>query len=264
MYRFLASRGWLVRTLAGVALVLVFVRLGLWQLDRNDERSARNAVISRNEAVDPVPVDEVLATETELAADDEWRRIALSGQYDTGHEIVVQLRPLEGDAGVHVLTPLVTAEGTALLVDRGFVPTDGPATERPRIAPPPSGTVEVVARVRVSENARGTEGDPAQGSVRYVDVEEIGATLLYPVYGAWAELVSQAPEADEPLTALPPPEVDAGPHLSYAIQWFLFACVGVGGYVFLVRAEARGRRELAAGGDHSESPAASTDPAARS
>ncbi|HEU0041108.1 MAG TPA: SURF1 family protein [Jiangellaceae bacterium] len=259
MFRFLASRRWLVRTLAGLVLVLVFVRLGVWQLDRAEQRSERNAVVEANVDAAPVPADELLEAGEPIDRGEEWRQVELTGRYDVEHQLVLRLRPLDGNPGVHVLTPLVGASGTALLVDRGFVAVDGPATEIPDVPAPPAGEVDVIARVRQSEEGRGTGGDPAQGRIRYIDVEELAGTMPYAIYGAWSELISESPEPAQPLTALPPPSTDAGPHLSYAIQWFLFACIGIGGFIVLVRAEARGRRELEAeqhaiAGDGATSP----------
>jgi cytochrome oxidase assembly protein ShyY1 len=169
--------------------------------------------------------------------------VAATGTYDVDRQLLVRLRPLDGRAGMHVLVPLVTAAGTALLVDRGFVEQDGPANAVPHVPDAPRGEVDVVGRVRASEEGRGTGGDPDTGAIRHVDVDEIAAWLPYPVYGAWVELIEEQPPT--PNAPVPPaaPVLDAGPHLSYAIQWFLFACIGIGGFVILMRAESRLRRE---------------------
>lgn len=243
MLRSLASRRWVLRILAGVVLVAACVRLGLWQLDRNDERAARNAVIEANADRDPVAVDDVLEAGTPVASELVWTPVQATGRYDVDRQMVVRLRPLDGRAGAHALTPFVTPEGTALLVDRGFVPQEGPATAPAELPDPPAGEVTVVGRVRTSEEGRGTGGDPAAGAIRFVDVDEIAQALPYRVYGGWVELVSEDPAPAERPVPPPAPTIDAGPHLSYAVQWFLFACIGVGGFVFLVRAESRIRRD---------------------
>jgi cytochrome oxidase assembly protein ShyY1 len=73
-----------------------------------------------------------------------------------------------------------------------------------------------------------------------------------PLYGGWLELVDQDPPADGSLALVPPPELESGPHLSYAIQWFAFAVIGIGGFILLIRAEAKVRRQDAEspGDDH--------------
>jgi cytochrome oxidase assembly protein ShyY1 len=240
--RLLASRRWLLRVLAGVVLVVAFVRLGIWQLDRNEERAERNAVIEANSRRDPVPVEDLLGPGRTVEADQAWTQVRATGVYDVDHELIVRLRPLEGRPGVHVLTPLVTGSGAALLVDRGFVPHQGSPATPPAIPEPPANEVEVIGRIRVSEEGRGTGGDPAAGVIRYVDVDEITAALPYPVYGAWVEAIDEQPPPAEAPVRPPAPTLDAGPHLSYAVQWFLFACIGIGGFVLLARAESRLRR----------------------
>lgn len=241
MYKFLASRRWLVRTLAGVLLVLLCVRLGLWQLDRNEQRQDRNAVIEANVDGDAVSAGEIVPPGQTLAAGDEWSTVQVTGRWDVDNELRLRLRPVDGTRGVHALTPLVGDDGTALLVDRGFVPADGRDDDDIELPPPPDSEVTVTARVRHSET--GHDVDPSTGSVRFVDVEAIAAGLPYPFYGAWGELITQDPEPATSLQLIDPPATESGPHLSYAIQWFLFAVVGVGGFVLLIRAEARGRDE---------------------
>lgn len=254
VYRFLASRRWLVRTVAGVLLVLLCVRLGLWQLDRNEQRQERNAVIEANVGGDPVPAAQLVPPGQPLAEGDEWSTVEVTGRWDTGNELALRLRPVDGTRGVHALTPLVTDDGAALLVDRGFVAADGRDDDRIDLPAPPDGEVTVTARVRHSET--GHDVDPSSGSVRFVDVEAIGAGLPYPLYGAWGELVTQDPEPATALQLIDPPATESGPHLSYAIQWFLFAVVGVGGFVLLIRAEAKGRDET-----HDDSGAQTPAPA---
>ena len=237
----LASRRWALRILAGLVLVAACVRLGIWQLDRNEERSARNAVIEANSDREPVPVDDVLEPGRPPAPDRLWTQVEATGTYDIDRQVVVRLRPLDGRPGVHVLVPLVTTGGAALLVDRGFVAQDGSATTVPPVPDPPAGEVEVVGRVRASEEGRGTGGDPASGAIRHVDVDVLATTLPYPVFGAWVEVVGEQPAPSDAPLPPPAPTQEAGPHLSYAIQWFLFACIGIGGFGLLIRAESRMR-----------------------
>jgi cytochrome oxidase assembly protein ShyY1 len=237
----LPARRWVPVTLGIAVVVALCVLAGRWQLDRYEQRVERNDAVTQAAAGAPVPVDRLLGTEP--APDTaEWRQVRAVGRYDAGEQIVLRLRPRDGEAGAHVLTPLVTAEGTALLVDRGFVSQRGSPGVVPEAPAPPGGEVEVVARVRLSEVGRGPGGDPATGAVRYVDVAAIAESLPYPVYGAWAELVEQEPPAAPPPELVSAPVAEQGPNLSYALQWFLFAGVAIVGGVLLLRSEARGGR----------------------
>lgn len=230
------KRKWIARVAVGLLLVLVCVRLGMWQLDRNEQRSARNAVIEANAGAEPAPLDELIQPGQRLDPADQWRSVEISGRFDADNELLLRLRPVDGQRGVHALTPLVTASGAAVVIDRGFLP-GGDADGEVDVPDPPTGDVTVIARLRPSE-AAGAGGEPTDGAVRRVDLDALGETLPYPLYGAWGELVSQQPAATG-LQPVPPPESEAGPHLSYAIQWFLFAAVGVGGFIVLFRTERR-------------------------
>lgn len=237
----LPARRWVPVSL-GIALVVALcVLAGRWQLDRYEQRVERNDAVAQAASTGPVAVRDLLDAD-EVPPSAEWRQVRATGRYDAEHQLVLRLRPLQGEAGSHVLTPLVTADGIALLVDRGFVPQRGSPGVVPDVPDPPDGEVEVVARVRLSEVGRGTGGDPSSGAIRYVDVDALAASLPYPVFGAWAELVEQQPPAGQLPELLPAPVVEQGPNLSYALQWFLFALVAVVGGVLLLRSEARGGR----------------------
>ncbi len=177
-----------------LVLVLVpsFIRLGFWQYDKYERRSAEADAIEANARRDPVPVDDVTAAGTTLPGDAEWTTVRADGEYDTDEQVLVRYRALDGQQGFHVLVPLVTADGPALLVDRGFVARDL-SVDVPTPPSPPSGEVAVTGRVRQSESGHGTGLDEESGTIRYIDVEGLAENLPYPVYGAWAELVSEDP-----------------------------------------------------------------------
>ncbi len=232
-----------MRIVGVLILATAFVLLGLWQLDRNEQRQARNAAIEQSMNQPPAPIDEVVAVDVPVTEGQEWRTVAVTGRYAGDQQLALRLRPQGGQPGIHVLTPLVTDSGAVVLVDRGFLATAG--AEVPELPAPPTGEVDVVGRVRASEEG-GRTGDPTSGMVRYVDLNVLATVVDGPLYGGWLELVEQDPPADESLALVPPPELESGPHLSYALQWFAFTVIGVGGFILLVRAEARVRRETAA------------------
>lgn len=231
---------WIGLTLLVVVLVVTFVELGQWQLRRHDERAAFNAAVSASLASATAPVGSVLAVNEPITPVDEWRAVEAVGTYDVDGELLVRNRAYEGSIGYEVLTPLVTVDGTALLVDRGWVPAGDSATDVPVVPPPPGGEVTIEARVLAgTRGGAGAEGLPA-GQVRQVAIPAIAADLPYPVYGAYAALLPGEPgtgAADQPPRAIAPPEISAGPHRGYAVQWFLFALVAVVGWFVLLRAD---------------------------
>ncbi|HEY6740432.1 MAG TPA: SURF1 family protein, partial [Actinopolymorphaceae bacterium] len=205
---------------------------------RNDERGAENARIEKGLSAPARPVDQVLAPGRPVEETTEWRVVTAVGRYDAEHELLVRYRHLEGEPGFEVLTPLITPDGTALLVDRGWVPGSG-ARDLPDVPPPPQGEVTVTGRVRASESS-GSAGQvrPETGEIRFIDVPRIAEWVPYGVYGGYVELTEQRPEPGDRPRLLPPPSLDAGPFLSYGIQWYLFGAIALIGLAVLAYDEA--------------------------
>jgi cytochrome oxidase assembly protein ShyY1 len=238
VYSFLLTPRWFRLIAAALVVGAGCVALGFWQVDRLGTRHERNDLIRRHLSGAPAPLRDVARVGRDLPKSEEWRSVQATGRYDVRHELLVRNRVLEGKAGYHVVTPLVTADGPALLVDRGWVPTGQSATSRPDVPPPPSGVVTVIARLRPSEPPAGDAAAP-QGQVRRIDVAHIAELLPYDVYGGYGQLVRQRPAAAQAPRLLPAPEPSEGPHLAYAFQWFVFATIAVVGLGFLARREAR-------------------------
>jgi surfeit locus 1 family protein len=246
--RLLLSPRWLVGHLLALGLIVLFVNFGLWQLRRLDQRVERNTLIEARMAAEPQPLAllrERFGEEPEGLA---FRRAVAEGRYEPSGEILLRSRSRDGQAGWHVLTPLVGESGRALLVNRGWVPyaLDNPPVEK---ASPPEGTVTVEGIVRPEEDppegwlARFAPRDPPEGPLRksfYVDVERFAAQLPYPLEPVYLQLTGQEPAGERTLPLAPrPPELDRGTHLSYALQWFSFALIGLVGYLLLLRRTAR-------------------------
>lgn len=244
MYRFLLSRHWLGIFAGAVLAAAVCVALGDWQLHRLAHRHEANHLISANLSQPPATPADALRVGTDPPASQEWRRVRVTGRWDTGHQLLVRLRPFEGQVGFYVLTPLVTDGGPAVLVNRGWVSSGPGGTQVPRVPAPTSTDVTVTGRLRPSEGPS-TGAAPPTGQVARIDVRGIGKDLPYDVYGGFLELTKQQPAAARSANApqpIPPPEPSEGPHLAYAVQWFLFACAAFAGYVVLARREAADRR----------------------
>ncbi|MEX2557455.1 MAG: SURF1 family protein [Actinomycetota bacterium] len=242
MYRFLLTRRWLVASLVVLTAVIVMVMLGLWQLRRLGEVTSSNDRVRSRLALPVAAVDEVHAPGVDQD-DAVYRRVEATGRFDETEEVVLDNRSNQGRAGKHLLTPLVTESGRALIVDRGWVPLDI-SPEAATAARPPSGTVRVVG-VLFSSERKGAFGPtiPRQGrltAVPRVDVARLAQQLPYPAFPLYLRIVSQSPQQPGELP-IPPgvPDLDDGPHLSYAVQWFLFATVALAVFVALARREAR-------------------------
>ncbi len=148
VYRFLLAPRWaalcLVMTLAAAGMVA----LGLWQLDRYHYRSAINARIEAASVAAPSPLTSVLSAPTGPAGtvgtlpptSAGWLRVVVTGRYDQAHEILARGRTVNGRVGFEVITPLVLADGSSVLVDRGWVPpAEGGAGAAPSVPATPAG-----------------------------------------------------------------------------------------------------------------------------
>lgn len=246
VYRFLLTRRWLGLLLVALLLSVACVQLGRWQLHRLAARHANNHLITSNATSHPVPPGRLLSVRQDPAASKQYARVRATGRYDPAHLLLVRNRVLDGSVGYYVLVPFVTDSGTAVLVNRGWVPGGATATVVPRVPAAPSGRVTVTARVRPSE-PRSTTGTPPRGQVTRIDVPTISRGLPYPVYRGYVDLTREQPRPRHAPSLIPPPETSEGPHLAYAFQWFLFACMSLGGYVVLARREAADRRAAAQG-----------------
>lgn len=253
-WSFLRSPRW-----AGyLALVVVFAvaccALGTWQLNRRAEALTEVARIDANYDADAIPVAEALPDPAGFDPDQRWRVVALSGEFLADEEVVVRNRPFNGSSGFEVVTPFRLDDGTVFMVNRGWIAqnSEGRPSE---YAPPPAGRVEVEARLKAGEGR--ISGRTSTGNeFATIDLDELAERVGEPSYtGAYGLLVQRGADADEPPLAAARPARDEGPHLSYALQWFVFALLGFAGLAWAANQE---RKALA---EASAAPHESTDAA---
>jgi cytochrome oxidase assembly protein ShyY1 len=219
-------------------VVAVFIALGFWQYERHldQRRVERAAAAARDEPSFDVP--EITAA-TDAA---DRPRVRASGTYDARHQFVVRGRVRGTDTGVGILTPIVLADGSAVLVDRGFVAA-APGVLPAGALEVPSGEVQVAGLARAAQSVQGDEraqpaGDPP--TVDRVVPATIAAALPYPVLDAWIAMDAQdpAPPNGAPIPATPAAANGGGyrvNHLSYALQWWAFALIPLIGWPLVVR-----------------------------
>jgi cytochrome oxidase assembly protein ShyY1 len=231
------SRRWALFALAVVLIGYATWWLGEWQFHRLADRKESNQVVRRNEALPPAPVGEVLGVGTPVSDQDEWRVVRATGTYAVDDTVIVRYRTRDGESGVDVVVPLVTADGTALLVDRGWMATDNRGNDTVDPPAPPAGEVDVTGYVRADGTGDSTQVD--DGSVRAISSTAIGAALDRRLYGGFVELRSEDPA---PATGLEPvelPELNNGPHFFYGLQWWFFGVLAVFGFFYLLYDEWR-------------------------
>ena len=216
------TRREVILIVVAVALAAVCVRLGIWQISRLHQRQARNAALRAAWSRPPLDLPASVAPES-IAG----RRIRAHGTYDYANENFWRPRSLDDMPGVDLVTPLRLSDGTAVLIDRGFV--------------------ESADAYHVNEAAY-REGDtatvdglafPAPRGRGDVDPRALAGSVPYRLLPVVVQAESQpgaGPEFNAP-RRLPPPELSNGPHLSYTIQWFCFAVIILVGTGALLRKE---------------------------
>ena len=234
--RELLAPKWLAAHVVVVVVAVVFVNLGLWQLNRLEERQLENTVGEARYLADPVPLAELLSGAGADIDSLEYRRATTEGVYQPEDEVLIRSQVYRGEAGFHVITPLV-GESEAVLANRGWVPLvldQVPVSQ----APPSTSQVVVEGWLSLTEE-RGPLGpeDPAGGrltTMNRIDIDRIQQQVDYPLAPVVIN-VSEDGEAGIPIAIAAPTFDDEGPHLAYAIQWFGFALIGIVGYFFLIR-----------------------------
>jgi len=241
-YRFVRQPRWILGGFIVLMVGAAFVALGFWQLRRLDERVMANDAIERRLAESPASLDAVLGAGT-APVEAEFRRVWLTGEYLADDEVLLRSRSFKGSSGSHVLTPLLLDDGTVVIVERGWVPLDrGPA---PVVeANPPSGRVVVVGLVRPSQAPDDRDaGTEPIAEIATVDLGRLQGQFAVPLAPVYVRLLEQDPPQSGLPLVLDPPDLSRGPHLAYAIQWFLFAGVVLIGYPALIVWTARNAQQ---------------------
>ncbi|MFF7165515.1 SURF1 family protein [Streptomyces sp. NPDC008086] len=247
MYRFLLSRQWVILTLVALLLIPTMIRLGIWQMHRYEERHARNQLVADALGAEPVAVEKLTAPGHTVTTKERYRTVTAVGRFDTGHEVVVRRRVnSDEEVGFHVLTPFVLADGKVLLVNRGWIPSDGPSqTAFPRIPAPPSGRITVTGRLMPDETTEASGIKDLKGlpdrQVMLINSEQEARRLDARVLGGYIVQTTPEPKGDTPELIGKPGEENAPLNYAYALQWWLFAAGVPLGWVILARREARDR-----------------------
>ncbi|MBE1498483.1 cytochrome oxidase assembly protein ShyY1 [Amycolatopsis lexingtonensis] len=251
--RFLLKPGWLALTAVVFTFAICcFTLLSPWQFSRNTEREQQNAALETSFTAAPLPLTQLLPPGSVVGPRTEWHLVSITGRYLPDKEVVARLRTVQGEGAFEVLTPLQTTDGTVVLIDRGYVRLDSKSAVLP-YAPPPPGTVTVTARARADETdpknrdafADASTGGRPQSYV--VDSRVVARAGRLDIRPGYFQLDTGQPGV---LGALPLPQTDSGPFLSYALQWIAFGAMALLGWLYFTV------RELKPGGalDDASSP----------
>lgn len=228
----LLSPRWILIHIGVASLIFLMLNLGLWQLQRLDDKKAFNAIL-RNHTTMPVEEISRVLQSSNIAAS-EWRRVQLTGSYVQAKTVTVINRSQNGTAGYDVVVPFVTTNNDTYFVNRGFMQLsmslpDTPSTE-----------TTVIGYLRTSQTRRtfgaidSTDSDITE--FQRFDIPLIAQSRGIVTQPLFIQLVKELPSTNKPWpAAVELPVINEGTHLSYAIQWFFFCLVALTAWVVVVR-----------------------------
>jgi len=239
--RAMFSRRWLLTTLLVLLGSALCIRLGIWQLERLEQRRAFNAHVQAMWEAAPLTLT---GQTSEGLTTMEYRAVIVSGTYDFENQVALRNRYYQNQAGYHLLTPLLLDDGAAVLVERGWIPADGnaaPADWRKYDMP---GRITIRGQIRLGQSKPDLGGVPdptlAPGQTRLdfwniVNLERIRQQMPYPLLEVFIQPDTDPTDTTPPIPFQPEIELTEGPHLGYAGQWFTFAAILALGYPFFLR-----------------------------
>jgi len=232
------ERRWLAGHVTVIVVVGVFVALGFWQLARDRHK---HHLVAAAKAAYAAPASDLLSASTPAAG----ARTQATGTFDPAHEVLLRNQVSNGNYGDDVLTPLRLTDGSAVLVDRGWIPDPAGG---PFDAPVSTGTVTARGLAHTSSPLAPQDSvATADGRLALprVDLTRIGHGLPYPLRPVWIEAQSLQPAPPAGAPTLPqPPAPDPVNHMEYAIEWFAFALIPIIGWPIVLYRVARKRQRV--------------------
>lgn len=238
MLRLLASKRWVGWIAFLLLYVLACAGLGMWQWDRREQAQTQIDRLDGNWSAEVTPVADALPDPSSFDPDQQWQRVELQGRYLSDRTLMMRGRMNSGSVGFQQVVPFLTDDETVFYVDRGWVPVDADDNEQPEYMPAvPQSQLTVNARLRPDEG-RFRDRDAPEGQIYSVDLTVFADGFGQPVYtGAYGLLESEDGAVPADLRIHERPLLDGGPHLSYALQWVVFAIIGIAGFVYALRQE---------------------------
>lgn len=231
--------GWfLIATIFAIACAL----LSNWQFNRREEALQRMALVSKNYEAAAVSIDEVTEMNRFLV-ENEWRPVQLNGHYLIDKAVLVRNRPLNGQPGFLEVVPFQLTDGRVIAVERGWVAADDQLLAPKTYALPSDQEQTVKARVRAQESSLDRSAPPGQLATINIDALVTAEKITEPVFqDLYVRMFDESVAPAKQLKSLAKPQLDEGNHLSYALQWILFALMAFAALWWAIRQELNVRR----------------------
>jgi cytochrome oxidase assembly protein ShyY1 len=234
--RFLVTPRWIALIIGAISFALAcYLILAPWQFGRSAERSEQNSAVATAVGAAPAPISDLMSTTAQPAQEAIWHRVTVTGTFDPSRQSYIRLRQdPTGNAASEVVVPFVTADGTAVLVDRGYVSFLSVQQSAP-LAALPTGTVTITGRVQADETDPKHRPPVAapDGRLQYTAASSALAGPG-PVFRGYLQLTPDSPGV---IFAIPMPQQESGPFFSYALQWLAFGAIAVLGIGYFIYRE---------------------------
>ena len=235
------SREWIITTILVVFGVGLCIRLGIWQLDRLEQRRAFNSHVEAMWNAPPVKIpDDVSSIQLK---DMEYRSVIAQGVYDFSSQVALRNQYSQDRYGYHLLTPLVVGEGTAVIVDRGWIPSEGNDNPSNWTVYNKNADTEISGIIRLGQSKPDVGGRPDptlapdQDGLKFwnnVNLVRLQNQMPYDLLDIYIQLDPVPENTTLPIPFQPEIELTEGPHLGYAGQWFTFALILAAGYPYYI------------------------------
>ena len=229
--------GWFI---VACTFALACVGLASWQIERRSEAVSKIERVASNYDLEKVSFEEVSSLSGDSVVAYEWRKVELSGSYVADDTLLVRNRAIAGQPGFVQLVPFFLETGETVLVERGWIAADSDLNPSNTFLPSES-VKSLVARVRLGETIPNRESPTGQlTSINLPEIEKIFSFVVEKDF--YLRMVSESPSESSYPQPLSRPVLDEGNHLSYAVQWIIFAVMGFFGLFWAIRQEQEFRR----------------------
>jgi cytochrome oxidase assembly protein ShyY1 len=241
--------------LVWLILIPAFIALGYWQRTLWKDRADSQGLVYAKLDAKPVSIDAVDAVGHDVSQAQQWISVSVTGHYDTAHQFAVRDRSQNENAGWYVVTPLVLSNGTAVLVNQGWIQSsDGtaPSTAMPALPPVPSGTVTVSGWLQPDETTGNTSitddtNELPTGEIALITKVDLQSRVPETLLDGSIQLESSTPANTSAAAAqpIPGPSYDNTMYIAYMCQWWVFAIIMPVTWLKLLHREAQERANKA-------------------
>ena len=221
--------------LVWLILIPAFILLGYWQRTLWKDRADSQGLVYAKMDAKPTSIDTVDPVGHEVSQAQQWVAVTATGHYDTAHQFAVRNRSQNENAGWYVVTPLVLPDGSAILVNQGWIASadgDTSSAAMPPLPPVPSGTVTVTGLLQPDETTALTRitDDTAKlptGEIALITKVDLQSRVPETLHDGSIQLSTSNPAntAAAAAQAVPGPSYDNTMYIAYMIQWWVFAII---------------------------------------